>query len=145
MGWPATCYHTYLGPPPPCKQALRLCLHYTGSLFVTTWKVIWYSMNSNCRELEQVVHTHQTSVWLTSISVGFRSSLLLIYFHYGSNTCSHCDEEGQKCIRYMTIHFQDWHGEALFHYKNWADITHCYVWTCGFSCRRQDLSGIVWT
>ena len=35
-----------------------------------------------------------------------RRLLLLIYFRYGLNTCSHCDEEGQKLIRYMTIHFK---------------------------------------
>ena len=28
------------------------------------------------------------------------------FFRYGSNTCSHCDEEREKLIRYMTIHFK---------------------------------------
>ena len=75
MGWPATCYLTYLGSPPPCKQAIRLCLHYTGSLFVTTWKVIQYSVNSNCTELEQVVDTHQTSVRCTNINTNLHFHL----------------------------------------------------------------------
>ena len=37
----------------------------------------------------------------------FQLSLQLIYFRYGSNTCSHCVEEWQKPIRYGTLHFQD--------------------------------------
>ena len=143
MGWPSTCYCTYLGPPPPCKQALRLCLHY-----------ILDTILCQLEKLSGMMWTATAQNWnfgalntiFTSISVWFQlSSLLRIYFRYSANTCSHCDKEGQKCIRYITIHFQDWHSAALFRYKNRAEITRCYVWTYGFSCRRQDLSSIVWT
>ena len=38
-----------------------VCLHSTGnSFFAPTWKGIRHSINSNGRELEQVVHTHRT-------------------------------------------------------------------------------------
>ena len=100
MGWPPTCYCTYLGPPPPCKQALRLCLHYILDTILCQLEklsgMIWTAtaQNWNFGALNTI---------FTSISVWFQlSSLLLIYFRYGVNTCSHCDEEGQKCIRYKS-------------------------------------------
>ena len=51
----------------------------------------WYSVNSNCTRLEQVVHTHQTSVWCTKYQSSLRLSrvpvvasthLLLLRFEY---------------------------------------------------------------
>ena len=41
-GDPATCYLTYLGPPPPCKQALRIAfdLFYSGTrMRRTMWQI----------------------------------------------------------------------------------------------------------
>ena len=53
-------------------------------------------------------HSHTSNIeperWHLS---WFQLSLQLIYFRYGSNTCSHCVEEWQKPIRYGTLHFQD--------------------------------------
>ena len=102
MGWPPTCYCTYLGPPPPCKQALRLCLHYILDTILCQLEklsgMIWTAtaQNWNFGALNTI---------FTSVSVCFQLSLLLlIYFRYGVNTCSHCDEEGQKCIRYKNYH-----------------------------------------
>ena len=43
---------------------------------------------------------------------GFQSSLLLICIRYGLISCSHCDEEWQKTIQYVKIHFQDQRGAA---------------------------------
>ena len=61
-------------------------------------------------------------IWCTKYQSSLRLSRVPVvasthYFRYGSNTCSHCDEEGQKVIRYMTNHFQDWRGAALFRYR----------------------------
>ena len=69
----------------------------------------WYRVNSNGTEMEKVVHTHRTSCrsgwsgWFTFGELnpsphfwifrfrlcGFQSSLLLIHFRCGPNTCSH--------------------------------------------------------
>ena len=75
-------------------------------------RAIWYSMNSNSTDLEQVVQSHTSNitpewlaerVWCTKSQSlllniyfrlsGFQSSLLLIHFCYGPNTCLHYTQE----------------------------------------------------
>ena len=82
----------------------------------------------------------------TSLKIRFQLSLQLIYFRYGSNTCSHCVEEWQKPIRYGTLHFQDRCAAQL---RSLREIT---VLMCAQEPIRQNfrigtrqLSGIVWT
>ena len=52
------------------QERLRLRSHYTGYLFMPTREAIWYGMNSNGTELEQVVQTHRRS-WRSGWSRGF--------------------------------------------------------------------------
>lgn len=52
------------------QERLRLCSHYTGHLFMPTREAIWYGMNSNGTELEQVVQTHRRS-WRSGWLRGF--------------------------------------------------------------------------
>lgn len=109
---------------------LRLCLPFiqlAQQLFLPPWKAIWYGMNSNSTELEQVIHKRQTSDWSSlmhksrsSISEfylclnGFQSSFLLIYFGYSLNTSRH--KVLQKPFQYVTIYFQDLRGATLLWY-----------------------------
>ena len=92
-----------------------------------TWIAIWFSMNSNGTELDKslspiyirhytgavcqeglvnLIPIH-TSEFCFLVS-GFQSSLLVILFCYSLDTCSHCDEEWQKWIWYVTNYLITW-------------------------------------
>ena len=88
-------------------------------------------MSDNRIELEQVVHTHRTSYQSGRLAERLVSctksqcSLLKIYFHirwvpacarcysFHLKTYSHCDENWQKSIWYVMIHFS-WSAAAQF-------------------------------
>ena len=104
-------------------------------MYVPTWKAVQYRKNGYSTELEQVVHTHGTSIipclmgwprglnlnrhpWLfTSVSVVSNARFyVLIYFCCVPKTCSHCEEEWQKPI--------------LSYFKiDACRNLHSYVWT----------------
>ena len=73
-----------------------------------------YSVNSNCTRLEQVVHTHQTSVWCTK----YQSSLPLRFEYLFT-----LRRRGTETYPVYVNPLQDWRGAALFRYKNRAEIT----------------------
>ena len=79
-------------------------------------------LSSTVRTATQVVHTHRTS-YRSGWPVAFLSPTYLHPRLSGPNTSSHCKEECQKPIRYVTIYLQDRRGVALLHYKNSAEIT----------------------
>ena len=78
----------------------------------------------------QVVHTHPTSYrcgWPTGFGAvilvltlqyllprlsEFQASPLLMYFRDGPHRCVHRTNYGTILIRYVTLHFRDWRGEA---------------------------------
>ena len=73
-----------------------------------------YSVKSNRTRLEQVVHTHQTSVWCTK----YQSSLPL-RFEYRFTL----RRRGTERYPVYDNPLQDWRGAALFRYKTRAEIT----------------------
>ena len=100
-----------------------VCPHYTGNRYSCGHENVSGSMSDNRIELEQVVHTHRTSYQSGRLAerpvscTKSQCSLLKIYFHirwvpayarcysFHLNTSSHCDENWQKSIRYLMIHF----------------------------------------
>ena len=77
--------------------------HWTGQVVNIHPTSYW----SSCREgLVNLIPIH-TSEFCFRVR-GFQSSLLVILFRCSLNTCSHCDEEWQKWIRYVTNSFITW-------------------------------------
>ena len=126
-------------------------------MYVPTWKAVQYRKNGYSTELEQVVHTHGTSIipclmgwprglnlnrhpWrFTSVSVVSNARFyVLIYFCCVPKTCSHCEEEWQKPIRW-------WSTFKIDACRN----LHSYMWTEALSSMvffsAQALSSRVWT
>ena len=103
------------GPPPPCKLALPLPSQYQIT-FRTDMKksrktrVYHCMISKDNTELEQVVHAHlpkrvrDSKSQSSPLNVyfllgGFQSSLLLMYFLYCPNTCSHFTEVWLRAYR----------------------------------------------
>jgi len=67
-----------------CRESstIRLCLHYTGQLIMSTWKLLGLVWNRNGPELEQVVHTVQQSVpeGLAEEDLVLKKILFVIFF-----------------------------------------------------------------
>ena len=118
----------------------RLCSHYTRLLFVPTWKIIWYSLNTNGpgRHTSFTHFEHQAGTvsreglvnlnpsphsWIYFRLSGFQSSLLLIYFRVGPIGVRTALKNGTIPIRYETRHFLDRHGAAPLCHRNCAEIT----------------------
>ena len=79
-------------------------------------------LSSTVRTATQVVHIHPT-LYRSGWPVAFLAPTYLLPRLYCPNTSSHCKEEWQKHIRYVTIYLQDRRGVALLRYKNSAEIT----------------------
>ena len=108
-------------------------------------RAIWYSMTSNRTELEQVVQSHTSNipperlaerVWciksqssLLNIYFrlsGFQSSLLLIHFCYGPNTCLHYTQEWYRISSICDSPLQT-PVRRSFTYRNRAKIRSIWV------------------
>ena len=101
----------------------------------------YHGMNGNRTELEQVVQSHTSNitperlterVWCTKSQSsllniyfrlsGFQSSLLLIYFCYGPNTCLHYTQEWYRISPICDSPLQT-PVRRSFTYRNGAKIT----------------------
>ena len=83
---------------------------------VPTQKAMRYIMNSNGTELEQVTYFRLS---------GFQSSLPLIHFRHGPNTCSHCTKVRHRTypICDATLSRSVRHSFCSLCYRDRAEIT----------------------
>jgi len=107
---------------------------------VPTWKIIWYSLNTNGpgrhKSFTHIKHragevgreglvnlNPSPHSWIYFRLSGFQSLLLLIYFRDGPIGVRTALKNGTIPIRYETRHFLDRRGAASLCHRNHAKIT----------------------
>ena len=125
----------------------RLCSQIPDSFLCRNMqRTFRYSMNGNRTELEQVVQSHTSNiaperlaerVWCTKSQSsllniyfrlsGFQSSLLLIHFCYGPNTCLHYTQEWYRISSICDSSPLQTPVRRSFTYRNRAKIGSVWV------------------